>query len=278
MAISNLLKLFRKKNPRASQEQTLDAALSSTSNCQICNASADYLDTVDLNKSCEEARGFVLPPSGVQIDYFLCDVCGFCFAPEFYGWSFSDFEQLIYNDDYALIDPDYETVRPEGQAVLINQTFEAAKASLRHLDYGAGQGLLSKKLKGNGWDSTSYDPFVDVDIEVSELGSFDLVTAFEVFEHVPDVAALLADLRMLCKPDGLIFFTTLLSDQDIAKGRPLTWWYASPRNGHISLFSAKSLALSIQKTGFQLSSFSDGAHIAYRTLPAWATHLKRKVE
>lgn len=274
MAISNLLKLFRKKNLHGVQEQALDVVRPSTSPCQICNAAASYLDTVDLNKSCEEARGFVLPPSGVQIDYFLCDGCGFCFAPEFYGWSFSDFEQLVYNEDYALIDPDYKTVRPEGQAILIDQTFEANKVVLRHLDYGGGEGLLSKKLKEKGWDSTSYDPFVDVDVQANELGSFDLVTAFEVFEHVPDVAALLADLSRLCKPDGLVFFTTLLSDRDISKGRPLTWWYASPRNGHISLFSAKSLALSMQKIDLNLMSFSDGVHIAFRRLPGWASHLQ----
>ena len=72
-------------------------------------------------------------------------------------------------------------------------------------------------------------------------GSFDLVTAFEVFEHVPDIDILFTDLQSLVKAEGLILFSTLLSDGEIGRDRPLSWWYASPRNGHISLFSAQSL-------------------------------------
>jgi hypothetical protein len=34
-------------------------------------------------------------------------------------------------------------------------------------------------------------------------------------------------------------FSTLLSDGNIKLGQKLTWWYASPRNGHISLFSRR---------------------------------------
>jgi hypothetical protein len=40
-----------------------------------------------------------------------------------------------------------------------------------------------------------------------------------------------------------VLFSTLLSDGEIVRGRPLRWWYAAPRNGHISLFSAQSLRL-----------------------------------
>ena len=76
--------------------------------CPVCASPSPPLDSVDFNKSCEEARGLKLPPSGERVEYRLCDVCGFCFAPQFARWSFRDFEERIYNDDYQTVDPDYE--------------------------------------------------------------------------------------------------------------------------------------------------------------------------
>jgi 2-polyprenyl-3-methyl-5-hydroxy-6-metoxy-1,4-benzoquinol methylase len=109
--------------------------------------------------------------------------------------------------------------------------------------------------------------------DVRDLGAYDLVTAFEVFEHVPDVQALVADLHRLCRPDGLILFSTLVSDGQLALGRKLTWWYASPRNGHISLFSTESLKRLMSGKGLQVGSLSAGTHIACQTPPPWAAHL-----
>ncbi len=239
--------------------------------CPVCAGPAIPLAAVDFNKSCEEGRGSRLPSSGVAIEYCLCDGCGFCFAPEFSAWTFQDFEQRIYNADYEQVDPDYKLVRPTANAGMLAGLFAAAKIS--HLDYGGGSGLLSKQLREKGWDSQTYDPYVDRTVEVRGLGPFDLVTAFEVFEHVPDINVLFDDLQTLVKPDGMILFSTLLSDGEIGRQRPLTWWYASPRNGHISLFSAQSLRLCLNQRGFNFASASANLHLAYKTVPRWAAHL-----
>lgn len=239
--------------------------------CPVCGSPSPPLDSVDFNKNCEEARGLKLPPSGEAIEYRLCDVCGFCFAPEFASWSFRDFEQRIYNDDYEAVDPDYKTRRPEANAGMLDQLFGSTKPT--HLDYGGGSGVLSGTLRARGWNSRTYDPFVNRDEQVGGLGTFDLVTAFEVFEHVPDVDVLFADLQALVRPEGLILFSTLLSDGEIVRGRRLTWWYAAPRNGHISLFSAQSLRLCLQQRGFKLASASANLHLAYRNVPPWARHV-----
>ena len=246
--------------------------------CPVCQYTTAYLDSVNFNKSCEEGLAGVLPPSDKLIDYFLCDQCGFCFVPEMYAWSYDEFGKFIYNQDYEKVDPDYKQVRPQGNANLIDQLFASSRAQLCHLDYGGGSGLLSRELCDKGWDSTSYDPFVNADVQVSDLGCYDLVTAFEVFEHVTDIPGLMHNLRTLCKPDGLVLFSTLLSDGEIEPGRKVTWWYASPRNGHISLFSAKSLQVCMQSRGFRGASFTPNLHLAYRQLPTWASHLVSTTE
>lgn len=254
-----------------------NAGLRTNQVCPICKTTALYLDSVDFNKSCEEARGKFLPLSGILVHYYLCDQCGFCFAPELASWTLDDFSEKIYNEGYEGVDPDYKLARPHSNATMVQEFFARGKNDIRHLDYGGGSGLLSEVLRNQGWNSQSYDPFVNTDMSVNNLGQFDLVTAFEVFEHVPDIDTLLQELSQLCKNDGLILFSTFLSDGYINRDSKLTWWYASPRNGHISLFSAKSLAMRLNQDGFHLVSFDANFHMAFRQLPNWAKHLVKLV-
>ena len=227
------------------------------------------LDVVDLNKSCEEQRGRFLPIAGIPIYYALCDHCGFCFAPEMQQWTMEEFSTRIYNDDYVLVDPDYLGARPHSYALMLTEMFAKNVLDIRHLDYGGGNGDLSNELFAAGWNSMSYDPFVDGPLR-GDLGRFDLVTCFEVFEHVPDVNQLISTLSSVVKEDGMVLFSTFVSDGKIARNQRLQWWYASPRNGHISLFSRTSLGLLGEKAGFKLVSCSANLHAYWREMPPWA--------
>jgi len=237
--------------------------------CPVCAAVATLFNVVDFNKSCDEARGTFLPSAGIPVRYFLCSKCGFCFAPEIYRWSMQEFSNRIYNDDYKFVDPDYLELRPRTNAQMLKNVFASRVLDIRHLDYGGGNGLLSSELFGAGWDSTSYDPFVDGPLPPN-LGRFNLVTCFEVFEHVPDVNELISRLYALAKVDGIVLFSTFLSDGNLKNSAQPDWWYAAPRNGHISLFSSRSLALLGRKVGFEFRSFSPNLHAFWRSFPAWA--------
>lgn len=241
--------------------------------CPVCGERCEHLATVDFNKSCEELRGIYLQPAGIPVRYARCPACGFCFAPDIARWELDRFSQLIYNEAYVQVDPGYLDTRPRANAEGLKHMFAGQYESIRHLDYGGGNGLLSRLLREGGWDSTSCDPFVDKETAIGDIGTFDLVTAYEVFEHVPDPRRLMDDLGRLLKPDGMVLFSTQLSDGQLDPQGPLTWWYASPRNGHISLFSRQSLALLARDQGLQIGSLSDGFHCLWRTIPAWATHL-----
>ena len=242
--------------------------------CQVCGGPSEWLDALDFNKSCEEARGKFLPRSGVLVAYALCSNCGFCFAPQIHAWSPETFERWIYNDAYVEVDPDYLGTRPQNNADTLGKLFPHAPVA-RHLDYGGGNGMLANILRERGWDSSSYDPFLERDKSHESRGQFDLITAFEVFEHVPDVNALMRDLERLRAPDGIVLFSTLVSDGDVQPNKSLNWWYAAPRNGHISLFSQKSLGLFANRLSLNFASFSSGFHALFRTVPTWAHHLIR---
>lgn len=240
--------------------------------CQICEGTSSALDVVDFNKSCEEARGKYLQLSGIPIYYYICEQCGFCFSPEMSKWQLSEFEKKIYNDEYIKVDPDYKGVRPKANAESMLKLFKGKEASLNHLDYGGGDGLLSETLRAEGWQSSSYDPFVDRVMDLSKLGSFNLITAYEVFEHVPDVRKLMSQITSLLTGDGVVIFSTLTSDGNIGPNQRINWWYASPRNGHISIFSKKSLGILASKYNFIFGSFSSGVHVFFKTVPEWAAH------
>ncbi len=262
------------KPPADAPSRTWDALPAPA--CPVCAGASDWFDVVDFNKNASEPRGVFLPLAGRPVYYARCSGCGFCFAPALHRWSVRDMASRIYNADYVVVDPDYIDVRPKDSAAMLCGMFaQLAASEVSHLDYGSGSGRLSQLLLEKGWRSTSYDPFVP-DSRAPEAGrQFGLITAFEVFEHVADVAALTDFLKDHLAPDGLLVFSTLLSDGEIEPGKRLDWWYAGPRNGHISLYSKKSLTLLLQRCGIHgFASSGPGLHIACRERwPHWAQHL-----
>ena len=237
--------------------------------CPVCQSSSTLYDVVDFNKSCEEPRGKYLPVLGAPIYYAICDQCELLFAADMIGWSDEQYRALVYNDDYVQIDPDYVSKRPLANADYLQGAFQSVRGQIRHLDYGGGNGALSEALRAQGWDSTSFDPFYDDRAAQPSLGRFNMITAFEVFEHVPDPKVLIADLQGLLADDGIVLFSTLVSDGQIRRPGRLTWWYASPRNGHICIYSTRALKSLAAQGGFKVQTFNPSTHMYYRTLPAY---------
>jgi SAM-dependent methyltransferase len=239
--------------------------------CLICASPARSLAYLDFNKTCEDGKGPIFPKAGIPVEYLQCSGCGFIFAPMFQAWSLKDFETWIYNKDYPLTDPDYLTARPAVSANAIQYIFGDKKERIRHLDYGGGNGEMSRQLKALGWDSSSYDPFADPDVDVTSLGKFDLITAVEVIEHVPDPQQFMQAVMQFLADDGVIVISTLLSDHSFQPGG-LDWWYASPRNGHISLYSQNSLGELGRRHGFEHRSFNH-LQLLNRKIPSWAPEM-----
>jgi hypothetical protein len=232
--------------------------------CPICSSASPFLESLDLNKSCADVSQPqpVFPRSGHAIDYHLCTNCGFCFAPEIMRWTEDNLRTKIYNEDYIRVDPDYVEKRPDDYAVTLPKVFPWMGSNLRHLDFGGGDGRLSRKLCEFGWDSRVYDPFGgDGLLATPPTGLFELITAIEVFEHSQDPHQMLNRLASLLAPDGVIFFSTSVSDREHLATRGLKWWYAAPRNGHISLYSRNALKILGRQHGLLCTSLSDNNHV-----------------
>lgn len=224
--------------------------------CQICRAPTRNVLTKEQNISCGdyfEGRR-LYPEDRGALQLMECVSCGFARFDGMDRWSAEEFRQHIYNADYHLCDQPFLGARPRKLAAWL----AAALPRQRLVDYGGGEGMMAALLRDAGFDALSFDPFYGD--HAAPVGTSPVVTAFEVVEHVPDQRELFRTLMELCAPSGMIIFSTLLKAPEL-KG---DWWYASPRNGHVSFHSAQSLQLLMDELGLSCRSLTTEMHIAAR--------------
>jgi hypothetical protein len=243
----------------------------STAPCKVCQTIASLFGVADFHRACADNRAAPLPLSGIPIYFYRCPSCGLLFTTACDAFSVRDFLELIYNDQYLLIDPEYKEQRPQRIAQFIDSCFGRSK-TISILDYGGGNGELARALKRIGFTSLAvYDPFVP-EFSLPPAGTYDLILSIEVMEHAAAPLELVRDIARFAGPTTVVLFSTLLQPPDILK-LGMNWWYIGPRNGHLTLHTQKSLEALGAQLGWQLASFDGGLHLYYRQIPEW---LKRQ--
>ena len=136
----------------------------------------------------------------------------------------------------------------------------------RFLDYAGGNGLLVRLMRDRGYDFSWYDPFAENLFARSFEGSldttYDLVTAVEVLEHLPEPHE---TLSKLCKLAPAIIATTeLLPDP---APQPNDWWYYSLLTGqHVVFYTRRGLDALAAQHGRLVNSAGNVHVMADRTL------------
>jgi 2-polyprenyl-6-hydroxyphenyl methylase/3-demethylubiquinone-9 3-methyltransferase len=240
--------------------------------CKVCGGAAHLFGVTDFNRKAD-VRGFAF--AGIPLYYRRCEICGLLFTDAFDDWSSADFAAKIYTEDFAERDPDSVELRPASNAVLIANMFGKSGKEIDLLDYGGGNGKMVSRLQTAGFrSSTTYDPFYPGS-DARPQRKFNLVTSFETFEHMKDPVADLSHIVELMEPDGLVLFSTLVQPPNFHEVR-MQWWYITPSSGHITLHSPQSLGRLCARFDLKLCSFSQGLHMAFRTLPGFARHLLKE--
>ncbi|WP_353720233.1 class I SAM-dependent methyltransferase [Dyadobacter sp. 676] len=127
------------------------------------------------------------------------------------------------------------------------------------LDYGGGYGMLVRIMRDCGFDFHRFDTYCEnifarhFDLHDSSVRKFELLTAFELFEHLENPVEELE--KMLEFSDSIFFSTELVPARKLTSARD--WWYFTPETGqHIALYSERSLDTLARKFGCNF--YTDG--------------------
>ena len=139
----------------------------------------------------------------------------------------------------------------------------------RMLDVGCGRGLRLLSFRRLGMDVHGMDLIPEpVEYVKAELGvpavctdmaglprafepaSFDLLTAFQVIEHVPDADEMIASCHTLLKPGRWIVITTPMVDSMQSQMFGPRWAAATEAPRHLSLPTKKGVRVALERRGF----------------------------
>jgi hypothetical protein len=229
--------------------------------CKLCAQPSPLFDVVDFNKQCD----YVLYPEnivGIPVYYRRCDACGLVFTNFFDELDKDAWTRFVYNEDYKRIDPEFSRIRPERDARFVKELLKPYwREGDGGFDYGGGAGVFAERMRQAGMNFLCVDPF-GVDERPEGAGPERFLTSFEVFEHFVDLEASLEEAFGLCRTDEFLAIVgTKVVPAKLGKGQLSQWYYAGPRNGHITFYTTRSMELIAQRLGAEYRAVSSGMHL-----------------
>ena len=236
---------------------------------------ADALRDVDcaLCASAEREVRFTEEPFSVV----RCSACGFTYVTP--RLSDASLLERVYDEAYWRSDAartrGYTDYRAD--ALLSLQTYRRRMAVVRRhfarpgrvLDVGCAAGYFLEVMREAGWDVLGLEPsdairpqaasrlgdanviaapLVDAGLEAS---SFDLITMWDVLEHIPDFPATLREARRLLAPGGRLLVETQNVRSRAARVLGRRWQHYKHAE-HIYHFDPDTLARALDQAGLRV--------------------------
>ncbi len=208
-------------------------------------------------------------------DLVSCTECGLIFVANpptdndratLYSFD-SGYHQSLLDDEQCIDQHQREAVA--NMAVL-----QAYASSGRLLDIGCSTGLFLEAARAAGWLAHGLEYSADsarvaletrgLDVKCGELrpdsypaAAYDVVTMWDVIEHLPDPCGTVAILSKVVAPEGLLIVKTPNADGLYPKiGRRLAkalgfWGHPEPP-GHLYQFSETTLSRMVREAGFEV--------------------------
>lgn len=197
-----------------------------------------------------------------NVKYFQCLDTGFIQTEEPY-WLGEAYSSAITKLDIGL--PQRNVTLSDRTAKIISKNFDLKQ---HFLDYAGGYGMFTRMMRDKGFNFYHTDAycqnlfaeFFDLK-DIPDIDNFEVVTAFEVFEHMSNPSDEISELLKFS--DNILFSTELVPRKEITG--PGDWWYFIPQTGqHISLFTEKSLESLANRHGLYFHTDGIGLHLFTR--------------
>lgn len=206
-------------------------------------------------------------------DIYRCSACGL--ARTQLKEDYKTFLKNHYSRGYYTGDPSYSayvSYKDDKPHIVRNmrkflKSIQKEKPGGRLLDVGCAMGYFVELALAAGYDAYGFDPssyavahakktLVNGRVQVGDVSSvsyppksFDVITMFDVFEHLDDPAAALVRVREWLADDGVVVIAT--GDTQSAAARVLgrRWTFYIPPQ-HLFFFNRKNLSLLFSRLGF----------------------------
>lgn len=204
-----------------------------------------------------------------DVQYYQCTNCAFIQTEEPH-WLEESYTSAITDLDLGYVTRNifFGAITTK----LLKRSFHRKAA---FLDYGGGYGMFVRLMRDRGFDFYREDKYCanlfsahfDVDDPIDNAPKkFELVTAFEVFEHLENPYE---DIERMFQFSDSILFSTELQPQDTFSSAS-DWWYFSPDIGqHIAIYSKGALQEIAKKYNCQVYSAQNKLHLLTKRKFAW---------
>lgn len=177
------------------------------------------------------------------VDILHCPDCGFLFPAEVF-WLKEAYQRPINLEDTRILERNIRFAK-----IISVILYFFFKRHGQFLDFAGGYGLFTRLLRDVGFQFQWNDPHTPnlfargFETELNSGQQFELITAFEVFEHFENPLEEIS--RLFSYSDNLLFSTMLLPRTPPKADQ---WWYYGFEHGqHISFYSKRTLEFLAQK-------------------------------
>lgn len=208
--------------------------------CRICGSTTEFFSKATILQK-------------YNISYFKCPVC-YSVQTEYPFWLDEAYSEVINRSDIGIVSRTLDFTRV---CKLLIKCFFPENG--KYVDFGAGYGLFVRMMRDSGYDFYWQDKYCEnifaKDFTATENIKYNLVTAFEVFEHLINPVE---ELETMFNFSNSVFFSTFLIPPPFPL--PEQWWYYALEHGqHITLYSKETLKYLAKR--FNLNLYTNNKHL-----------------
>jgi hypothetical protein len=193
-----------------------------------------------------------------DVTFLRCGGCGSVLLPD-PDWLETAYSEAISPLDVGLLERCVQLANVT-TAVISGQRLRKG----HFLDFAGGYGTLTRFMRDRGYDFRHDDPYCQnlfaQGFDATEGDRYDLITAFEVLEHLSDPVTTLTPAA--AATDLFLVTTQVLPDPPPQPGQ---WaYYAEETGQHITFYTVGGLRALADQLGMQLTTSGKLVHLFHR--------------